>query len=401
MKVAYCVSRFPAASETFVLRELNAVADLMPEPVELLSLFRATDSTVHPEAAPWIDRLRRPGGVDSISALLWWVVHRPTALIGILLTILTSNARRPSVAIRSLAVVPLAARHARTVSELGIDHVHAHFATYPALCAWICGRLAGVSYSFTAHAHDIFIHQWMLEEKVDDASFVVAISEHNRRFIQEKCRASETPIEVVHCGVEPARYPFAPRRPASSGPVRALCVGALRESKGHEVLLAALAEGAGAIGRIEVSLAGDGPLREELEREAASLGLDDRITFLGALTEPVVADALAASDLFVLPSVVLPNGDMEGIPVALMEAMACGLVTIASRMSGIPELIVDGETGLLATPGDAGSLQTALQRALDAADEIDLVKGRELIEAEFDIARSADRLVAMFERVNA
>ncbi|MDP8943519.1 MAG: glycosyltransferase [Actinomycetota bacterium] len=401
-RVAYIVSRFPHVSETFIVRELSAVAEHRGVHVELCSLFPAVDPTVHPAARPWLGRLRRPGALAALLALAWWLRRRPLRLISTVGRVSAAHARRPAILVRALATVPLAAAHARTLASLGVDHIHAHFATYPALAAWTCRRLTGIGYSFTAHAHDLYVDQSHLREKVGDARFAVAVSEFNRRYLRAYGGDAATPVHVVHCGIDPGAYRFRPRAPAPAGPVRALCVASLQEYKGHRVLLEALAGAGGELRRLELDLVGGGVLREELAALAGRLGVADRVRFHGSLPEPEVAALLERADLFVLPSVVARNGQMEGLPVALMEALACGVPAVSTRLSGIPEIVRDGETGLLADPGGPASLRGALLRVLDdpAGARSRAVAGRRLVEREFDVRASGRRLAELFEHMS-
>jgi glycosyltransferase involved in cell wall biosynthesis len=392
MRIAYLVSRFPAVSETFVLRELDAVAAAPGVEVLLHSLFPAVaDGVVHPAAVPWSARLRRAGPREAAASLAWWLLRRPGRLLAVIAAVAAGYAREPRVLPRALATIPLAAAHARRLQAQRVDHVHAHFASYPALTGWITWRLTGIPYSFTGHAHDLFIHQAMLARKAADAAFVVAISEYNRRFLAEHA-GTRPVVHVVHCGVDPERFPFRPREPGT--PPRLACVAALRQPKGHAVLLRALV-GLDA----HADLVGDGPERVRLEAEVARLGIADRVRFHGNLPETSVAAVLAEADAFVLPSVIAPDGDMEGIPVALMEALAAGLPAVATRQSGVPELIRDGETGFLAEPGDPDSLREAIRRALAAPPAL-RAEGRALVEREFDQRSSARRLVELFTAVS-
>ena len=397
LRLAYCVNRPPGATETFIVRELNAVREHEGIELELLALLAPKERFAHPNARYWVERVTWPSPIECALGLGWWALRRPLRLLHSLAIVVAGCVRRPRMLARSLATVPIAAAHARTVRARKIDHLHAHFAAYSTLAAWLCTRLTGVPYSFTAHAHDLFVDQSLLAVEVCDASFVVAISEFNRRFLHDYGGDRDTPVHVIHCGIEPERYRFRPRHVPPTGLVRALCVASFKEHKGHAVLLDAVAGGGDALARLQLDLVGGGPERQSLEAQAAQLGLTDRVCIHESVAEPEVRALLDRADLFILPSRVARNGQMEGLPVALMEAVACGLPVIASRLSGIPELIRDGETGLLAEPGDVTSLRMALERALAGNFAIRGDAGRRLVESEFDVRNSAARLVALFQ----
>lgn len=398
VRIAYVVSRFPDPSETFVLRELIAVQRREGVDVELFVLFPPKHAFVQPGAEPWVQRACQSSAADALAGTLWWVARRPVRLTRALASVLVGHWRSPARLGRALVAFAVAAGHARTMRRLRIEHVHAHFATYPALAAWLAGRLLDVPYSFTAHAHDIYVDQLHLKTLVREAKAIAAISEFNRSFLAPFGAGRDTPVHVVRCGVTPSAYEFHPRALPAEGPVRAICVATLDELKGHTVLLDALASGAPGLERVSLDLVGDGPLEGSLRVQVAALGLKDRVRFQGTRSQLEVAEMLEAADVFVLASVVASNGRMDGIPVALMEALAAGLPVIASRLSGIPELVRDGETGLLARPGDAADLASAFQRLLDDPDAAiaRARAGRRLIEEEFDIERSADRMLELF-----
>lgn len=381
-----------------MLRELNAVARREGVEVELFVLFPTKDSFVHPDAERWVERAHRTSPAAAATGTLWWLARRPLRTTSAMTSVFAGHWRNPQRMGRAFVACTAAAAHARSMRREGIDRVHAHFATYPALAAWLVGRLLDLPYSFTAHAHDIYVDQLHLDTLVHEAQAVAVISEFNRAFLKPYGAGSDTPVHVVRCGVDPAAYVFRPRALPVEGPVRAICVATLNEMKGHSVLLEALATGGRQLERVQLDLVGSGPLEATLRAQARRLGLQDRVRFHGTRSEDEVARMLDAADVFVLASVVTPSGRMDGIPVALMEALVAGLPVIASSLSGIPELVRDGETGLLARPGDVADLADAFRRML-ADPEAAIARaraGRRLIEEEFDIERSADRMLELF-----
>lgn len=398
--VVYLVSRFPVTSETFIVRELEALDRLDSYDLEIRSLFPSPDQPVHDIARRWTDHLVRPTARDALAGFGWAVLTRPVTVLAVLAAVTAGYLSRPPLLARALTTVLLACAHARDLArDRRPCHIHAHYATYPALAAWVCRRLIGCSYSFTAHAHDIYVDTSMLDRKIADARYVVTISQYNRALLEGR-NPAETPIRVVHAGIDTAAYDFRPRGIPSQGAVRALTVASLQQYKGHAVLLAALAKGGPEVDRIMLDLIGDGVLRGDLEALVERLGLRDRVRFLGSRSEQDVRAALAEADLFVLPSVVADDGQMEGLPVALMEALACGVPTVSTELSGIPEIVVDGVTGLLATPGDADSLNAVLAAMIQrgSAAVVFAAAGRELVTAEFDLSESIAALTSLMSQ---
>jgi glycosyltransferase involved in cell wall biosynthesis/SAM-dependent methyltransferase/GT2 family glycosyltransferase len=397
LRIGYVVSRFPALSETFVLRELVEIDRRPGVRCDLLSLFPEAAEPVHPAAREWVARRRRASSAGAIGALAYWAARRPLRLTAVLSAVIRDYARRPLVLGRALVAVACALQHARTLRTDPVDHLHAHFATYPALAAWTCSRMAGIPYSFTAHAHDVFVHRMGLRRRIDDAAFCVGISQHNARILRDAAPGRGSDVHVVHCGIAPELYAMRPRAPRAGAPIRVACVAALKDYKGHRVLLDAVGRLARDGHAVHVDLVGDGPLRGELERQVARLDLVDRVRFLGALTEPEVAGVVDGADVFVLASRIQGDGDTDGIPVALMEAMASGLPVVASDVSGVPELVRHGETGLLAPVDDDVALADALRSVvLDPDAAIARARAaRALVEERFAVAREASRLLEL------
>jgi glycosyltransferase involved in cell wall biosynthesis len=199
-------------------------------------------------------------------------------------------------------------------------------------------------------------------------------------------------VEVIHCGVDTERHGW--RGPDKRERDRAVCVASLLPKKGHAQLIDALALVAERRPSVVLDLVGDGPERAGILARARDRGVSARVRMLGARSSEDVRGTLAEASVFALASVRLPSGRMEGIPVALMEAMASGVPVVATRLSGIPELVQDGVTGLLVEPGDATGLADAIVRLLEEralADEL-AIRARELVERSFNLTREARRL---------
>jgi colanic acid/amylovoran biosynthesis glycosyltransferase len=386
--VLYLVTRFPAVTETFVLNEWLALTDRFQ--MGLVALRHSGEPPVHPEAAAVLPQVRFPGAAHP-GAHLFWLVRRPRVYLSALAAVVRGALRFSlKEALTELVVFGKAAAIARTAARERIDHVHAHFASHPATAAWVVQRLTGISFSFTAHANDLFVAPVLLERKAAAARFVVAISDYNRRLLLERC--PDARVEVVHCGVDVGRYAW--RELGGRAPDRIVCVASLFPKKGHADLIDALAPLAQRRPGVELELIGDGPERDRILARARERGLDGRVSAPGARSAEQVRAALAEARAFALPAIRLPSGRMEGIPVALMEAMAAGVPVVATRLSGIPELVQDGVTGLLVEPHDPVALAAALERLLaDDALAAELARNaRALVERSFSLTVEARRL---------
>jgi glycosyltransferase involved in cell wall biosynthesis len=211
-------------------------------------------------------------------------------------------------------------------------------------------------------------------------------------------------VHVVHCGVDSAAFSPRAESPAALGePLRIVCVGSFEEVKGHRYLVEACRLLRQRDVQVEALLVGDGPLRRALEAQIAEAALGPFIRLPGWLPRQEVAAALRHADVAVLASCRTRRGKREGIPVALMEAMATGLPVVASALSGIPELVEYGVTGLLVPPRDADALAAALERlAADPALRVHMGRrGRAKVQAEFDLERNTRKLLALFEPARA
>lgn len=296
----------------------------------------------------------------------------------------------------AIAYLPKAVRFADDMGRLGVTHVHAHFATHPTLVALVVHRLTGLPFSFTAHGSDIHVDRRMLDVKMRAAAFAVTCSEFNKALMVDTAGGGGETTHVIHYGVEldtfaPPSSKLADEAVHRGGPCRIICVASLEEVKGHRFVVEAAARLAERNVDFHLDLVGDGPLRRRLEEQVASNGLTDRITFHGMKARAEVVLLLHRADVKVLASYPSADGKREGMPNVLIEAMAAGLPVVATRLTGIPELVDDGVTGLLVDPADAAGLADALER-LCADPMLRLAMGRagrQRAISEYDRTRNA------------
>ena len=402
LTVAYVMSRFPKLPETFILSELEAM-DRAGVRIELHPLLRQTGEPVQPAAARWVERAHFLPflSIGILRSQLAFLRERGRRrrYVRAFFDMVRGTWRSPNFLVGGLGIFPKVAHMSLAMVDEGVDHVHCHFANHPALAGWLVHRLTGLPYSFTAHGSDLHVDRTMLPAKVAEAAFVVTISGDNRTLIESTAGASAAgKVEVIHCGVDPAA--FRPADRPDGGPLRIVAIGTLHEVKGQVHLIDAcglLAERGVAF---TCRFIGDGPDRESLAARIEAAGLGDRVILAGRMTSDAVAAELAAADVLVAASVPTRGGKREGIPVVLMEAMAAGLPVVASRLSGIPELVTDGVSGILVPPGDPAALADALmllaadpelRRGLGAA-------GRATVELDFDVDRNAAALAARIQR---
>lgn len=272
-------------------------------------------------------------------------------------------------------------------------HLHVHFAHVPAQIGMYASALAGVPFTIMAHANDIFERGLLLDRKAERAVRMLSISEHNRAYL-ERIGVVPDKLAVLRCGVSFTGRQSSPAWAAKDS-YRIGTLGRLVEKKGVDVLIRAVAQLRDRPYRIELSIAGDGPLRDELGKLVTDLGLGDVVRFEGSMPHNRVQEWMHGLDAFVLACKRDANGDMDGIPVVLMEAMSQSVPVISSRLSGIPELVVDGETGLLAAPGDADDLAAQIDRLLSAPELRQEVAEKAVVHVrnEFGQKVNLDRLM--------
>lgn len=392
MRVLYFVSLFPCWSETFIVREIRELLELGVD-VRIVSLKHPREALVQADSHALINRVTYPmRWQTAFVRVLRQVVRHPLLEAGALLSLTRHFLRTPTALAKSLVVWWRTLALLPSIRAMAPDHLHAHWATYPSTAAMLASRRLGVAFSFTAHAHDIFLEDHLLAAKMRQAAFGVTISDFNRRFLTERVSPiAHECMRVVHCGVAPAAYEY---QPAGREADLIVAVGRLDAIKGFEFLVDACAILARHGQGFSCRILGEGPLRDGLQRRIDDAGLRHCVLLVGAQPQEQVRRDLLRATVFVLPSVVTPRGDRDGIPVSLMEAMAVGVPVVSTRVSGIPELVVDGVTGLVVEPGDAAALAQAMARALcEPTALLPMVReARRRVESDFDVSKEARKL---------
>lgn len=401
MKLAIFVTEFPSITETFIARDV-AMFLRMGHSVKLFHLTKYNSSEIiHDFAKPVVENASSYPYICSRRVLgaLWRAVTRkPGRLAGLIRDSLKGSWYDPAHLGKTLAILPKVVAFSEDLEDWGAEHVHGEFAGHPGSAAWMVGRLTGLPYSITCRAHDIFVTQALLDVKLDEASFVRTISKYNIAFLSEHVPGFDAKkSHVIHSSVDLSQIHAVPAE--RSDVARILYIGSMEPRKGVDNLLHALAALSSAH-NWRCDLIGKGSEKANLEQLARTLGLEDRVTFLGPRSFEEVADAYRSADVVVAPSVYGARGRTEGIPNVVIEALAHRRAVITSRISGIPELVEDNVTGLLVEPNDIAGLSAAISSVLEdpAGAQAFGDAGRKVVEREFDLTTNVKRQLELFER---
>lgn len=389
VRIGYVLKMYPRFSETFVLTEMLAL-EAAGADLSVYSLRHPVDGRFHPALAD----LRAP--VTYLPAKL-----RPAELWQLLRS---RSAELPGLDRHLDLLLQVSPDEAAAAVELaararadGLAHLHAHFGSTATAVARVAARIAGIGYSFTAHAKDIFhaeVVQADLAARLRDAQFVVTVSDFNLEHLRSTFGRDADGVVRLYNGLDLNAF----ARRAEPRERRVAAVGRLVEKKGLADLLTATALLRDAGRPVPLHIAGTGPLEAELRARAGALGLDRLVTFHGALPQHRVRELVATSAVFAAPCVVGADGNRDGLPTVLLESMALGTPVVATPVTGIPEAVHDGSTGLLVPESDPAALAHGLDRVLeDPALAARLATGaRAHVEHRFDAARNSAALAALF-----
>ena len=383
---AYLFERFPSFGQTFCYREVAELARQGIAP-PIFSIRKPKDEPPQ----DWDERIvERVHYLPEQEDLLREVrrASKKGKLAGEIIAALDEWGRRPDF-LRLYQAVDVGL-HLQT---LGIRHVHAHFAGMAARTGFWIDKFFPVTFSFTAHANDIFAprdFQIGLDKLVDAARLIVTETDYAERLLRERFSDSANRIQRIYNGLDLTLFK---RADFSSTPPLIVAVGRLIAKKGFADLLRAcrLLMERGQSFRCEI--VGEGPLEQELREQIVQLDLEGRVGLPGAKPQHEIRELLAAATVFVMPSVVDPDGGMDNLPTVIMEAMAAGLPVVSTSIGGIPEMVIQNETGFLVSPGDAAALAGAIEKMIN-----DRLLARKLGQAGHE---RAQRLFSIEKNVRA
>ena len=404
--VAYVLERFPSLTETFVAEEIRNLQGLGVT-VHLFSLLPPKTRLVHPVSAALLPQIRYAPAIYAPS--LWWaqlhfLFRVPGRYFRALGDLLSQPAPLASFVLKRVVMFLKGVWVAEHLEGSAAQLVHTHFAWLSAAACMVIGRLLDLPFTVTAHAFDIYSPKSdLLSLTTRTADRVVTISGYNKRAILDRNVGLDAQrVQVIRCGIDVDHFqPGITRKRGADGVFRITAVGSLVEKKGHEYLIRACgkakAQGLG----LECVIVGDGELQPRLQSLIQNLDLDGTVVLAGGQAQTWVRDRLDLSDLFVLACVVEETGERDGIPVAMMEALAMEVPVISTPVGGIPELIRHEETGLLVPQRDPDALAAAIARlARDEPLRQKLAKnGRVLVESEYDIRKNAGQVAGLFQQV--
>jgi glycosyltransferase involved in cell wall biosynthesis len=335
-------------------------------------------------------------------AQAYFLFKAPSKYLGLLRKIIGQPAPYPSFLVKRIIIFLKGVWLARRLEHMPVQLVHTHFAWLPAIAGIVVSQLLDIPFTVTAHAYDIYSQKNdLLALATNMADHIITISETNKKAVcKMNPQMNSEKVAVIRCGID-LNYFRPDGRELARKTIQITSVGSLLGKKGHEYLIRACAILQAQHLDFQCMIVGRGELEQHLQNLIQELGLENRVQLAGAQTQEWVRDRLCKSDLFVLACVDAGGGNRDGIPVALMEAMAMSVPVISTPISGIPELVRNEETGLLVPERDAQAIAEAIVRLVSDTFLRQLVikNGLDLTHKEYDIDKNTDRLSTLFEHV--
>lgn len=397
LKVCYLLKRYPRLSQTFIVNEMLALKRLGVDLVIVAS--KGSDEALIHEKCDALDApvyyMPQPSAelLKQISVTQYEKLADPPKNLDLEAMAGGRSQKDFFTRLQVAMTIPL-------IQSLGIDHIHGHFATWGAAAGSMMSALTGIPFSFTAHARDIFhqsIQNDQLAERIAQARFTITVSDYNKRYLEEILRAHGKSGKIIRLynGMDLKALR------AEGGAKEAglfVSVGRLVQKKGFQYLIEACKHLKGLGKPFHCVIIGEGEERPALENLLARYQLEKELSFLGAKSQGEVLDIIRRATAFVLPCIVTEDGDRDGLPTVILEAMALGTPVISTDIAGIPEMISDGQSGLLVPEKDARRLAGAMGKLLDSEGDRERYAAAARAKAveDFDLHHNAMKLKGHF-----
>ncbi len=398
LRLIYIIGTYPGLTTTFIDREVATLRRLNAEP-KLVSLRRPwtslgaeqkelQDSVTYVLPAKW---------PTLVKAHLRFVWTRPRTYFSLLASLLLGPHPTLKARLKTGLHFGMGVYVAELLRHEPCDHIHAHFVDRASTVALVVGALLNVPYSVTAHANDIYVDPILLSKKLGAAKFVATCTGYNHQHLVLLDEGRhQAKIRCIFHGLDATAYQH--HRPRLSERPTILVVGQLKEKKGLTYLVQACRWLEDAGFQFVCHIIGDGPLREALAAQIQQLRLENTVQLCGALPHQQVIEAYQTADIFTLPAVVAADGDRDGIPNVILEAMAAELPVVSTQHSGIPEVITDGVNGLLVPPANTEALAAALAKLLQQPAWRQQLgrEARQTVLEKFDLTHNVQKLLTEF-----
>lgn len=394
LRIAYMTGEYPRISDTFIQREIASLRKLGVH-IETISIRRTSNSQhVGPEQRAEFQRTYSILPVSPVriaTAHLNFLLRSPDKWFSTLLLSWKTKGIGFKALLRQFAYFIESALVAKFIQKRKLTHLHNHFANSSGTVAMLASAMGGFSFSLTMHGPAIFFEpqRWRIDVKCQRALFILCISHYCRS--QAMIWAPQKVwqrLHIIHCGVDPEIYQ---QRNHSETGKKLLFVGRLASVKGLPVLIDAMKLLVMKYPNLMLTIVGDGPDRALLEEQTNQLGLKKNIHYTGPISQAEVANKLASTDVFVLPSFA------EGVPVVLMEAMASGVPVVATQIAGVSELVEEGVSGYLVPPGDQKLLANRITTLLSSCELRKQMghSGRQKVKEEFNTIIEANHILTI------
>jgi len=396
MKIAYLTTRFPKLSESFIYNEINVLRDLGMD-IRIYSSRRPLKKEAFSYFIKYIGNtfyIIPPKIIPFIFSHFYWLFRDPINYISLLFMLIFQP--NPSLKDRIFTIFNFleGVYLANRLIADRIKHIHVHLSTGAVIVALVASKLAKLNYSLTAHGSATIVNPILLNVKIKNSKFVITVSNYNREYIIKKVgKHISKKIHVLHCGVDTEVFKPVCKTKSNPKALQFLTVGRLIWQKAQHIMIESFAYLISNGINARLRIIGEGPCKAFLEKKINQLNLQNEVILVGAKPPDVVKKEYDNADIFVLSSI------SEGIPISLMEAMSCGIPVIATRITGISELVDDGKNGILVNPNDPGMLAGAM---INLAEDTVLRRklgsnARLKIKQNFDIHRNVFRLFLLFK----